>query len=235
MMRLTVRLKGPPSSPLSTSTPGPIARHAWSITDRRGWPIAMAVATCESVLISAQDRGIPKLRQPKKLGSVAGRRVQPGRMKKLTMPLAGAGVGLIATAVAVPRFSANCSITVHQVGPSWPSRWLLVGRLVFLRSQVAAGRTVGVGTVRDRHRRAAVERQQSSSRWSPCRGRRSSANWRAVSDDPDVSLLRPGLVVLVALIPLPAKSFRCPTTSWPCARRGWPRCESVSARRRRRK
>ena len=28
MIRLTVRRNGPPSSPLSTSTPGPIARHA---------------------------------------------------------------------------------------------------------------------------------------------------------------------------------------------------------------
>ena len=36
MMRLTVRLSGPPSSLLSTSTPGPIARHACSITARRG-------------------------------------------------------------------------------------------------------------------------------------------------------------------------------------------------------
>jgi hypothetical protein len=51
MIRLTVRLKGPPSSLLSTSTPGPIARHARSITDRRGWPTATTVATRESALI----------------------------------------------------------------------------------------------------------------------------------------------------------------------------------------
>ena len=42
--RFTVRRNGPPSSPLSTSTPGPIARHARSITARRGWATAMAVS-----------------------------------------------------------------------------------------------------------------------------------------------------------------------------------------------
>ena len=36
MMRFTVRRRGPPSSPLRTSTPGPIARQARSITARRG-------------------------------------------------------------------------------------------------------------------------------------------------------------------------------------------------------
>lgn len=51
-MRLTVLLNGPPSSLLSTSTPGPIARHARSITARRGWPTVTAGATCESALIS---------------------------------------------------------------------------------------------------------------------------------------------------------------------------------------
>ncbi|WP_197415341.1 hypothetical protein [Mycobacterium sp. M26] len=44
MMRLTVRRSGPPSSPLSTSTPGPIARHAASMTARRG-TAAPAVST----------------------------------------------------------------------------------------------------------------------------------------------------------------------------------------------
>ena len=40
-IRLTVRRSGAPSSPLSTSTPGPIARQARSITARRwyGWPV----------------------------------------------------------------------------------------------------------------------------------------------------------------------------------------------------
>ena len=51
MIRLTVRRSGPPSTPLSTSTPGPIARHAFSITARRGWATASVVATSDPVLI----------------------------------------------------------------------------------------------------------------------------------------------------------------------------------------
>ncbi|GAB4629662.1 hypothetical protein MAHJHV58_30310 [Mycobacterium avium subsp. hominissuis] len=57
MMRLMVRLNGPPSSALSTSTPGPIARHAASITDRRGCPAAAPAGTvggCGSALISTE-------------------------------------------------------------------------------------------------------------------------------------------------------------------------------------
>ncbi len=42
-MRLTVRRSGPPSEPLSTSTPGPIARQAWSMTARRGAATAVVV------------------------------------------------------------------------------------------------------------------------------------------------------------------------------------------------
>src|SRR6478752_376007 len=51
MIRLTVRRNGPPSSPLSTSTPGPMARHARSITARRGWRTAIAVAISNPALI----------------------------------------------------------------------------------------------------------------------------------------------------------------------------------------
>ena len=42
MIRLTVLRSGPPSSPLSTSTPGPIARQAASITACRGRETAIA-------------------------------------------------------------------------------------------------------------------------------------------------------------------------------------------------
>ena len=44
MIRLTVRLNGPPSSALSTSTPAPMARHACSITARRGCRTATGVS-----------------------------------------------------------------------------------------------------------------------------------------------------------------------------------------------
>ena len=50
-MRLTVLRNGPPSSPLSTSTPGPMARQATSITAWRGRVTAIAVSAAASVVI----------------------------------------------------------------------------------------------------------------------------------------------------------------------------------------
>jgi len=50
-------------------------------------------------------------------------------------------------------------------------------------------------------------------------------------DHPDMSILRPGLVVLVAFDPAARSNFRCPTMSWRCARHGWPRFEEYGDQR----
>ncbi len=67
-------------------------------------------------------------------------------MKKLTLPLAGAAMGSIATAVAYLAFGELC-ITVAG-GAGVIVALTLLGRPAFLRRQVADGRTIGVGTVR---------------------------------------------------------------------------------------
>jgi hypothetical protein len=51
-IRFTVRRSGPPSALLSTSTPSPIARHAWSIAARRGTATATDAATFPVLIAS---------------------------------------------------------------------------------------------------------------------------------------------------------------------------------------
>ena len=130
-------------------------------------------------------------------------------MKKLTLPLAGAAMGSIATAVAYLAFGELC-ITVAG-GAGVIVALTLLGRPAFLRRQVADGRTIGVGTVRkigseepattQRHifiEVVAVSGETFIGKLARCEG------------DPDVSLLRPGLVVLVAFDPTDREELSLP-------------------------
>ena len=98
MIRLTVRRSGPPSSPLSTSTPGPIARHAPSITAWRGCLTAIAVSALAPGS-SLEDRSAVEHLLAEKLGSVAGALSEPSGMPDalLLTVLAVIGVGIAAT------------------------------------------------------------------------------------------------------------------------------------------
>src|ERR1700739_3885217 len=115
---------------------------------------------------SPQDRGIPKISAAEKLGSVAGRKREPGRMKKLTM---------------------------------------LVGRLGFARRQATKGRTVGVGTVQ----KVGNERQVFI-KVVAVSGETFVGKLARCDRDEDMSMLRPGLVVLVAFDPAAREELSLP-------------------------
>jgi hypothetical protein len=132
-------------------------------------------------------------------------------MKKLTLLLAGAEIALMTTAVLCLAWH---ELWMTFVGvTSAVVALVLVGRLAFVRRRIAHGRTVGVGTVctagNDFAATAAGERQilvevvavsgeTFIGRLARCEG------------DPDVSMLRPGLVVLVAFDPAAREELSLP-------------------------
>jgi hypothetical protein len=132
-------------------------------------------------------------------------------MKKLTMLLASAEIGLIATAVLYIVFR-HAWITLVGVA-SVALALALAGRLVFARRQIAHERTIGAGTVctvgneepamGDGSRQifievVAVSGETFIGKLGRCEG------------DPDVSMLRPGLVVLVAFDPAAREELSLP-------------------------
>lgn len=81
----------------------------------------------------------------------------------------------------------------------------VLGRLTFWRRPNAEGRTVGVGTVRD----VAGERQVFIEVVAVS-GETFIGRLARCEDDPDTSLLRPGLVVLVAFDPAARERLSLP-------------------------
>jgi hypothetical protein len=146
----------------------------------------------------------------KNLGSVAGSHLQPGHMKKLTMLLTGAEIALIATAVLY--------LALHE----WRTTFVGVGgvvvalvlvvHLALARRHPAAGPTVGVGTVcepRNEPTGAADERQVFIEVVAVS-GETFIGKLARCGDDPDMSILRPGLVVLVAFDPAAREHLSLP-------------------------
>jgi lysylphosphatidylglycerol synthetase-like protein (DUF2156 family) len=132
-------------------------------------------------------------------------------MKKLTMLLAGAEIALIATAVLYLAFH---EFWITFVGVASVAVALaLVGRLALTRSRTAGGRTVGVGTVcavgNDEGASAAGERQIFVEVVAVS-GETFVGKLARCDGDPDVSMLRPGLVVLVAFDPAAREELSLP-------------------------
>jgi len=125
------------------------------------------------------------------------------------MPLLGAGIVLIATTVAGLAFHQPwiAGVAGAAVG------LVLVSRLRFARRQLPDGPTVGVGTVcavsNDESATAAGERQimieVASVHGGTFIGRLIHRD-----GDPDMSMLRPGLVVLVAFDPAAREELSLP-------------------------
>jgi hypothetical protein len=83
------------------------------------------------------------------------------------------------------------------------------GRFPFARRQVAAGPTVGVGTVRTVGDERQVFIEVVAVSGETFIGKLVLAG-KACEDDPDVSMLRPGLVVLVAFDPAAREELSLP-------------------------
>ena len=81
----------------------------------------------------------------------------------------------------------------------------LLGRLVFWRRSGAEGRTVGVGTVR-----RVAGRRQVFIEVVAVSGETVIGKLARCGDGPDVSILRPGLVVLVAFDPAAREQLSLP-------------------------
>jgi hypothetical protein len=79
------------------------------------------------------------------------------------------------------------------------------GRFPFARRQVAAGPTVGVGTVR-----TVGDERQVFIEVVAVSGETFIGKLVRCEDDPDVSMLRPGLVVLVAFDPAAREELSLP-------------------------
>jgi len=79
------------------------------------------------------------------------------------------------------------------------------GRFPFVRRQVAAGPTVGVGTVR-----TVGDERQVFIEVVAVSGETFIGKLVRSEDDPDVSMLRPGLVVLVAFDPAAREELSLP-------------------------
>ena len=130
-------------------------------------------------------------------------------MKKLAMLLAGPGVALIATPVLYLAFH-ELWITLAGVAAVGVAL-MVVGRLVLGRRQIAGAPTVGIGTVRtvDESATAAGERQIFVEVVAVS-GETFVGKLARCDGDPDVSMLRPGLVVLVAFDPAAREELSLP-------------------------
>jgi hypothetical protein len=132
-------------------------------------------------------------------------------MKKLTMLLAGAEIALIATAVLYIAFRHPWITLVGVAGVALALG--IIGRLIVARHQISGERTVGVGTVctvgnqdsatGDGERQIFIEVVAVS-------GETFIGKLARCEDDPDTSMLRPGLVVLVAFDPAAREELSLP-------------------------
>jgi hypothetical protein len=130
-------------------------------------------------------------------------------MKKLAMLLAGPGVALIATPVLYLAFHELWITLVGVAGVA--VALMLVRRLVLARRQIAGGPAVGIGTVCtvDESATAAGERQIFVEVVAVS-GETFVGKLARCDGDPDVSMLRPGLVVLVAFDPAAREELSLP-------------------------
>jgi len=132
-------------------------------------------------------------------------------MKKLTMPLLGSGIVLIATAVACLALHELWIIFVGVAGVA--AALVLIGRVTATRRELPDGPTVGVGTV------CAVSNDESATAAGECQIMIEVASVHGGTfigrlihrdGDPDMSMLRPGLVVLVAFDPAAREELSLP-------------------------
>jgi hypothetical protein len=132
-------------------------------------------------------------------------------MKKLTMLLAGAEIALIATAVLYIAFRHPWITLVGVAGVALALA--LVGRLIVARHQISGERTIGVGTVctvgNEKSATADGERQIFIEVVAVS-GETFIGKLARCEDDPDASMLRPGLVVLVAFDPAAREQLSLP-------------------------
>jgi hypothetical protein len=123
-------------------------------------------------------------------------------MKKPTLLVIVAEIALIATAVLYLAFR---DLWISFIGISIGAvAIVLVGRMIgATRETPAEGRTVGVGTVRtvDNDESAAAGQRQVFIEVVAVSGESFIGKLAPSEGDPDVSMLRPGLVVLVAFDP----------------------------------
>jgi len=134
-------------------------------------------------------------------------------MKKLTVALASAEIALIATTIAV-LYLAFHGLWIALLGVAGVALALiLAGREILARSEVADGPTVGVGTV------CAVDDAESSTgdgerqiliQVTDVRGEIFTGRLVHSDGDLDLSMLRPGLVVLVAFDPAARERLSLP-------------------------
>ena len=144
------------------------------------------------------------------MGSVAGSDLQPGHMKKLTMLLTGAEIAVIATAVL---YLALHEWRITFVGVAGVVVALvLVVHLALARRHPVTGPTVGIGTVcapRNEPTGSADERQVFIEVVAVS-GETFIGKLAHCGDHPDMSILRPGLVVLVAFDPAAREQLSLP-------------------------
>ena len=126
------------------------------------------------------------------------------------MLLAAAGIVLIATAVLYLAFH-QLWVTAGAAGIA--VALVLFGRFALVRNQMPEGRTVGVGTVRtigsDEPATAAGQRQVFIEVVAVS-GETFIGKLARCDGDPDLSMLRPGLVVLVAFDPAAREELSLP-------------------------
>ena len=123
-------------------------------------------------------------------------------MKKPMLLATAAVIALIATAVLSLAFH---ELWITFIGVAGVAVVLvLVGRIMFARREIADGRTVGVGTV------CAVSNDESATAAGECQimievasvhGETFIGRLIHRAGDPDMPMLRPGLLVLVAFDP----------------------------------
>lgn len=132
-------------------------------------------------------------------------------MKKLTMLLAAAEIALIATAVLYIAFRHPWITLVGVAGVALALA--LVGGLIVARHQISGERTIGVGTVckvGDDESPTAGGERQIFIEVVAVSGETFIGKLARCEGDPDASMLRPGLVVLVAFDPAAREELSLP-------------------------
>jgi hypothetical protein len=132
-------------------------------------------------------------------------------MKKLTMLLAGTEIALIATAVLYIAFRHPWITLVGVAGVALALA--LVGGLIVARHQISDERIIGVGTVcrvGDGESATADGERQVFIEVVAVSGETFIGKLARCAGDPDPSILRPGLVVLVAFDPAAREELSLP-------------------------
>jgi L-asparagine transporter-like permease len=160
-------------------------------------------------------------------------------MKKPMLLVTVSVVALIATTVLNLVFQ---ELWISFIGVACVAVVLvLVGRLMFARRETANGRTVGIGTIRtvsDDVSTIAAGECQIMIEVASVHGETFIGRLIHRAGDPDMSMLRPGLVVLVAFDPAAREQLSLPddvlAVRAACVDRIWPRHGEVNGRHPRR-